>query len=100
VTEAEDLKGRTCATCACAYMVDTPRIQTNLDVRVASPVPPPTLVLCRLNPPELLMTPDGPRLQQRQTFGYMSCWSWREQGTLPGDDFPQISRMHPAWRAS
>lgn len=93
--ETEDLKNRTCATCACVYVMETPRIQ--LGARGVGPAAgsPPTLYICRLNPPLLLATPEGPRLQQQQTFPYMSCWSWRERRTLPGDALPSI-RFHAA----
>jgi hypothetical protein len=84
--EKEDLKGRTCATCACVYAMETPRIQ--VPGRGAVGAGTPTLYICRLNPPLLLATPEGPRLQQQQTFPYMSCWHWTEPGTLPGDKFP------------
>lgn len=87
VTEQrEDLQNRTCATCACVYAMEAPRIQTDLRGKTAAQTP--TLYICRLNPPLLLATPEGPRLQQQQTFPYMSCWHWTEPGTLPGDKFP------------
>jgi hypothetical protein len=83
---AEDLKNRTCATCACMYPIEPPRIQAY--VRAPAGAPVPTLYICRLNPPQLLNTPEGPRLQQQQVFLHMSCWHWKAAGTLPGDIHP------------
>ena len=69
------------------YTIEPPLIQVGHDRR--PPLPQPTLHICRLNPPQLLVTPEGPRLQQQQVFPYMSCWQWREAGTLPGGAFSE-----------
>lgn len=82
----EDLKGRTCATCACAYLVEPPKVPTaeqlrdNPNLATAKPV-----WVCRLNPPTTVITPNGPSVIQQPVQAYMSCWQWREPGTLPGD---------------
>lgn len=95
--QKEDLKGRVCANCACMYVLEPPRIQT--DINRPAPPPTPTLYICRLNPPQLLNTPEGPRLQQQQTFQFMSCWHWKHPGTLPGDQVPDSdSRALPPRR--
>jgi hypothetical protein len=45
-------------------------------------------LICRLNPPALVATPNGIQIMQAPTQGFMSCWHYREPGTLPGDDRP------------
>jgi hypothetical protein len=83
---SEDLKNRTCLTCACAYVIEPPRVSTaqqlqaNPHLASAKPVR-----LCRLNPPTFLMTEQGPKLMQQPVADYMSCWHWKPPGTLPGD---------------
>jgi hypothetical protein len=85
---SEDLKNRTCVTCACSWVAEPPKVPTaqqlqeNPDLLTAKPVR-----ICRLNPPVLMMTAQGPKLSQAPTADYMSCWNWREPGALPGDRF-------------
>lgn len=82
----EDLKNRTCETCACMWKAEPPRVPTaaqlaeNPDLLTAK-----TVMVCRLNPPMLVHTAAGPKVMQQPTQGYMSCWHWKPQGTLPGD---------------
>ncbi len=79
----ENLQNRICGTCACAYVLEPPRIisaNINAPPSTAQPV-----TICRLNPPDLIMTEGGPKIAQRQTLPYISCWSWKPAGTLPGD---------------
>lgn len=84
----EDLKGRTCVTCACAYLAEPPKVPTaqqllnNPGLATAKPQR-----LCRLNPPMFIATQEGPKLMQQITADYMSCWHWKPPGTLPGDSW-------------
>jgi hypothetical protein len=91
----EDLKSRTCVTCACAYLVEPPRVPTAeqlaADPQILNRKP---LRICRLNPPMTVYVsvpnPQGgtqnvPKLMQQPTDDYFSCWHWREAGMLPGD---------------
>lgn len=86
---SEDLKNRTCASCACAYLIEPPKVPTADQLRQN-----PGLLtakkqwICRLNPPALVMTAEGPKLMQQLTADYMSCWHWKSPGTLPGDALP------------
>jgi len=82
----EDLKNRTCLTCACMWKIEPPRIQTELNK--PAPAPAPTVLVCRLNPPLWMPDPKDPQkfqVVQQQTMPYMSCWQWVPEGTLPGD---------------
>lgn len=81
---SEDLKNRTCATCACTFRIEPPRVMT------VGRSPPPAggasmVLICRLRPPATLLTDKGPMIAQQQTQPYMSCWDWKPPGTLPGD---------------
>lgn len=84
----EDLKGRTCATCACAWLMEPPKVPTaqqllnNPGLAIAKPQR-----LCRLNPPMFIATQEGAKLMQQVTADYMSCWHWKPPGTLPGDSW-------------
>lgn len=95
----EDLKGRTCVTCACAWLAEPPKVPTAQEL-----LNNPALAhakpqrICRLNPPYFLATEQGPRLMQQITADHMSCWHWRAPGTLPGDDFPDESSHVPNGR--
>ena len=83
----EDLKGRTCETCACVYVAETPRVVTPEQLKRNPELAGGSKILiCRLNPPTFF--PDGKggmRLGQQPTAPYMSCWWWKQAGTLPGD---------------
>jgi hypothetical protein len=93
----ERVNGRTCVTCACAFVIEPPRVPTaeqlQADPNIVNRKP---VRVCRLNPPTVIftevMTPQGPRTVQRlaqaPTDDYFSCWHWKEPGTLPGDDMP------------
>lgn len=89
MSKDEDLRGRTCASCACSYLVEPPKVPTaqqlqdNPALLEAKPV-----LICRLNPPHTVMTDKGPSVIQQPTMPYMSCWYWLEPGTLPGDSRP------------
>lgn len=84
-TKGEDLRGRTCASCACSFLIKAPQIQPigvtkeqfdkMHDVRV-----------CRLNPPRTVNTPDGPRPFQEPVANDNVCWQWRIPGCIPGED--------------
>jgi hypothetical protein len=93
---SEDLKGRTCVTCACSWLIEPPKIPTaqqlmaNPGLATAKPVR-----ICRLNPPALMMTAEGPKLSQAPTADYMSCWHWKPPGTLPGDVWSIPSGKEP-----
>lgn len=94
----ERVKGRTCANCACAYVIEPPKVPTAEELRAD-----PELLtrkpqrVCRLNPPVIVhvqvQTAQGvtaiPKLMQAPTDDYFSCWHWRVMGTLPGDHFPE-----------
>lgn len=94
----EDLKNRTCVTCACAYLVEPPRVPTaeqlaaDPDIQNRKP-----LRICRLNPPAMVHIPVPqamgppkmvPKLMQQPVDDYFSCWHWKAEGTLPGDALP------------
>jgi hypothetical protein len=89
----EDLKNRTCATCACAWVAQPPtvptaqQLQENPDLLTAKPTR-----ICRLNPPTFVMTQRGSTLMQQVVADYMSCWHWKPPGTLPGDVWAIPSR--------
>jgi hypothetical protein len=94
-----NVKGRTCANCACAYVIEPPRVPTAEQLRVdpdfANRKPQR---ICRLNPPVVIhmqvQTSEGlqtvPKLMQAPTDDYFSCWHWRAEGTLPGDQYPEV----------
>jgi len=91
----EDLKGRTCATCACVYVIEPPKVPTAQQLAADPNVMNITRqYICRLNPPTLVLvkgiSPEGTQVQmqklmQQPTEPYISCWNWRKPGTLPGD---------------
>jgi len=92
---SEDLKNRTCVTCACAYVVEPPKVPTAAQLK-ADPemLTRKPMRICRLNPPTIVHVtvagPDGaprtqPKLMQAPTDDYFSCWHWKPPGTLPGD---------------
>jgi hypothetical protein len=85
MTEVEDLKGRTCVTCACSWVIEPTRIASPDQ---PEPGPPKSQMICRLHPPVIMMTQAGPKLTQQPTAAYISCWQWRARGTLPGDADP------------
>lgn len=93
----EDLKGRTCRTCACSYLVEPPKVPTAqqlaADPKIAER---PAVLICRLNPPVLLSTPMGLKPMQGPTEYHVSCWSWRKPGSLPGDP-PGDSSAQSLW---
>lgn len=102
---AEDLKGRTCQSCACVYIIEPPRVPTaqqlrdNPGILSAKPV-----LVCRLNPPTTvhvrIETSEWPvtvpKIMQQPTEGYISCWHWKPAGTLPGDT-PQFDDSGVIW---
>ena len=86
---AENLKNRTCETCACMFRVEPPRVPTAAQLAKA-------VMICRLNPPVMMRFQLPPqvaggqpvvvdKLMQPQTDSYFSCWHWKAAGTLPGD---------------
>jgi hypothetical protein len=95
----ERVKGRTCANCACAFVIKPPAVPTAAQLEADPQLPnrKPQRI-CRLNPPTVLlkqtMTPQGavtvPALTQAPTEDYFSCWHWRAEGTLPGDQYPDV----------
>lgn len=96
----EDLKNRTCDTCACMYRIEPPKVPTaqqlqeNPGLLTAKPV-----LICRLNPPVIVATERGSRLMQQPTEGYISCWHWKAAGTLPGDALPATPGLSEIGRA-
>jgi hypothetical protein len=82
----EDLKGRTCETCACMFKTEPPRVPTAAQLQ-ENPhlLTAKAVMVCRLNPPALVATDQGVKLMQQITQAYFSCWQWKEPGTLPGD---------------
>jgi hypothetical protein len=99
VTE-ENLRDRTCATCACVFIVQPPRVPTAAQLAADPELPNrKSVLICRLNPPSMVRfqlpphVAGGPpvmvdKLMQPQTDVYFSCWQWRGAGTLPGDRYP------------
>lgn len=91
---SEDLKGRTCVNCACSWLMEPPKVPTAGQLRdnpallTAKPVR-----ICRLNPPQLMITERGAQLAQQVTADYMSCWHWKRPGTLPGDALPTVDQL-------
>jgi hypothetical protein len=91
----EHLGGRTCSNCACVYVAEPPRVPTAEQLRADPHVGNrPAVLVCRLNPPTTVMTPNGPTVIQQPTMPYISCWQWRPPGTLPGDRFAVADRSN------
>jgi hypothetical protein len=109
-SESENLQNRTCATCSCAYLVKPPAVPTAEQLRVnPGLVTAKPQLLCRLNPPIMMLAPPTApgqppqmKLMQAPTEPYMSCWHWKEPGTLPGDVIPTLApakRLYGSWDA-
>ena len=94
---AENLKNRTCETCACMFRVEPPRVPTAAQLAMDPDFANrKAVMICRLNPPVMMRFQLPPhvaggqpvvvdKLMQPQTDSYFSCWHWKAAGTLPGD---------------
>jgi len=85
-TRGEDLRGRSCESCACSFVIKRPTLQPAgmkkeqfdalRDMRV-----------CRLNPPMTVPTPNSQVTYfQQPVYDNNVCWHWRTAGSLPGED--------------
>jgi hypothetical protein len=81
--------GRCCQNCACVYLAPVQQVQTAAALEANPQLADPRIKevwVCRLNPPVVVRTPQGPVMLQAPTEPWMVCWNWRDRmSSLPGD---------------
>lgn len=81
----ENENSRTCANCACSYLMKHPS-EINRTQRICRLQPPTTLIQN-----QRVQTQAGPQmvqvaaLTQQMVTDDTVCWQWRREGTPPGD---------------
>lgn len=86
-TKGEDLQGRCCLTCACSFLIKKPAVQP-IEMSPKEFDAMREMRVCRLNPPVMVPTPQGPRPFQQPVLDQNVCWQYRQPGALPGERLP------------
>ena len=70
------------------FVIEPARVMADVNQKVVPGAQP--VYICRLAPPLFMPNKSGTGCEvvQQQTMPYISCWSWKEGGTLPGDVQP------------
>lgn len=79
---------RTCANCACSFVVLKPKIMPGFMKREMFDSMPDRQRVCRLNPPSIVRSQAGQGLSQQPVMDGNVCWQWKAVGTLPGNHAP------------